>query len=90
MLRERGALLALLCAAALAHVDGSHHRADFQWPKHGEGDIILDTNIRDWVLFPIFAIMICFTILREYANKLWTPSSKPDIKVFKETQALKK
>lgn len=42
------------------------------------------------VLFPIFAIMICFTILREYANKLWTPSSKPDIKVFKETQALKK
>lgn len=49
MLRERGALLALLCAAALAHVDGSHHRADFQWPKHGEGDIILDTNIRDWV-----------------------------------------
>jgi len=83
-------LLLVLSTAVATQVVAATQKDEFHWPKHGEGDIILDTNIRDWVLFPIFAIMICFTILREYANRVWTASSKSDLKVFKETQALKK
>mmetsp|Transcript_7897 Transcript_7897/g.12553 ORF Transcript_7897/g.12553 Transcript_7897/m.12553 type:complete len:289 (+) Transcript_7897:73-939(+) len=75
---------------AAASGDAHSHRDEFMWPKYGEGDIILDTRIRDWVLLPIFVIMVFFTLLREYAGKLMNSSAKPDLKVFKETQALKR
>mmetsp|Transcript_25597 Transcript_25597/g.52086 ORF Transcript_25597/g.52086 Transcript_25597/m.52086 type:complete len:288 (+) Transcript_25597:24-887(+) len=83
-------LLVALIAASSSVAHASTHNSDFQFPKHGEGDIILDTNIRDWVLFPIFGIMICFTILREYANKMFTANSKAELDTVQETQAIKK
>ncbi|KAJ1469925.1 integral membrane protein DUF106-domain-containing protein [Baffinella frigidus] len=56
----------------------------------GHGEIILDSRIRDWVLIPIFVIMIFFTMLREYAGRLLTASPKAEAKAFKETQALQR
>jgi hypothetical protein len=53
----------------------------------GHGEIVLDSRIRDWVLIPIFVIMIFFTMLREYAQRALTATPKAEAKAFKETQA---
>uniref|UniRef100_A0A7S4U5V7 ER membrane protein complex subunit 3 n=2 Tax=Guillardia theta TaxID=55529 RepID=A0A7S4U5V7_GUITH len=89
MLHARSSLCALtslsLVASSLAK---KVEEAGFDWQHHGNGDIILDTRIRDWVLIPIFIIMIFFTMLRELAGKMMNATSTPEIKAFKETQAL--
>mmetsp|Transcript_31398 Transcript_31398/g.74635 ORF Transcript_31398/g.74635 Transcript_31398/m.74635 type:complete len:294 (+) Transcript_31398:125-1006(+) len=88
---------AAVCVGVLAAAGGAMASAGaaaegeaWNWPHHGHGEIILDSRIRDWVLIPIFVIMIFFTMLREYAGRLLTASPKAEAKAFKETQALQR
>ena len=68
-----------LAAAAVCGVAGASQGGgadDFKWPHHGSGEIVLDTRIRDWVLLPIFVIMVFFTMLREIGGRLMNASPK--------------
>jgi len=46
----------------------------------GPDDLVLDGEIRNWVLLPIVAIMVCVTLLRTFLQQLMKGSTKPDIK----------
>jgi len=71
-------------AAAGGGVEAADTSADFRWPHHGMGEIVLDTRIRDWVLLPIFIIMVFFTMLREIGGRLMNASPKGEIKAAQE------
>jgi hypothetical protein len=48
-------------------------------------DLILDPNLRIWVLFPILFIMILFGLIRHYANVLLISNPKTgDVKSVRE------
>jgi len=83
--------LALLAGAVIdvvaaegGGVEAADTSADFRWPHHGMGEIVLDTRIRDWVLLPIFIIMVFFTMLREIGGRLMNASPKGEIKAAQE------
>jgi hypothetical protein len=73
--------------AAAAAADGG---VEFRWPHHGSGEIVLDTRIRDWVLIPIFIIMVFFTMLREIGGRLMNAVPKGDLKAAQETARLQR
>lgn len=78
----------VLCGTAGASAGGgadAPEDVDFRWPHHGSGDIVLDTRIRDWVLIPIFIIMVFFTMLREIGGRLMNATPKGDINVALQT-----
>jgi hypothetical protein len=84
------ALLQAACGADVAAGEGAD-AADgdnFRWPHHGSGDIVLDTRIRDWVLIPIFIIMVFFTMLREIGGRLMNAMPKGDITVAQQQVGL--
>lgn len=64
--------------------------AEFRWPHHGMGEIVLDTRIRDWVLLPIFIIMVFFTMLREIGGRLMNASPKGELKAAQETARIQR
>jgi len=83
--------LALLAGAAAAEEAAeSSESVELMWNRHDSGDIILDTKIRDWVLIPIFIIMMFFTMLREYGGRLMNATAKADVTTVKQTQALQR
>ncbi len=49
-------------------------------------NILLDSNIRDWVVLPLFVIMVAAGLLRFYMGNLLRPASKPISKVAQRTQ----
>jgi hypothetical protein len=48
-------------------------------------DLVLDTQIRDWVLLPIFAVIFMAAIFRHYVSKLLKSDKKQDLKSIRET-----
>ncbi|KAL7714366.1 ER membrane protein complex subunit 3 [Entamoeba marina] len=52
--------------------------------------IPLSTEIRDWVLLPLFIITVCSTYLRQDIMKLFSGNSKPDPRSQQETTILQK
>ena len=54
------------------------------------GEIVLDTRIRDWVLIPIFIIMVFFTMLREIGGRLMNAAPKGDFKMAQEAARLQR
>lgn len=51
-----------------------------------ETNILLDSNIRDWVVLPLFVIMVAAGLLRFYMGNLLKPAPKSLSKVFQRTQ----
>lgn len=52
-------------------------------------DLVLDPQLRLWVLFPIMLVMLLFGYLRHYATILITSKpSTPDVKTLREQQWL--
>jgi hypothetical protein len=52
-------------------------------------DILIDPEIRDWVLIPIMIVMVCIGILRHYVTLLLSSSTpKLEIKGIRESLAL--
>lgn len=49
-------------------------------------NILLDSNIRDWVVLPLFAIMVAAGLLRFYMGNLLKPGPKGVSKVFQRAQ----
>lgn len=85
------ALLLLVCGmGGVSAGEGADAAEDveFRWPHHGSGDIVLDTRIRDWVLIPIFIIMVFFTMLREIGGRLMNATPKGDLTVALQTVKL--
>ena len=84
------ALLLLVCSMGGVSGEGADAAEDveFRWPHHGSGDIVLDTRIRDWVLIPIFIIMVFFTMLREIGGRLMNATPKGDLTVALQTVKL--
>jgi hypothetical protein len=81
---------AALCGAAAADGGDGLDDVDYRWPHHGSGEIVLDTRIRDWVLLPIFVIMIFFTMLREIGGRLMNAMPKGDFKMAQESARLQR
>jgi len=51
-------------------------------------NLILDPQIRDWVLIHIVVVMFLVAILRHHTTKLMRGDRKPDLKNIRETQIL--
>ncbi|BBM96953.1 ER membrane protein complex subunit 3 [Marchantia polymorpha subsp. ruderalis] len=51
-------------------------------------DLMLDTQIRDWVLVPLSVVMVLIGVLRHFVTKLLRSSQNPDIKAVKEGQVV--
>jgi len=51
-------------------------------------DLVLDTQIRDWVLIPIVVVMFMVSVLRHNITKLMRTERKTDMRAIKETQIL--
>jgi hypothetical protein len=51
-----------------------------------ETNILLDSNIRDWVVLPLFIIMVAAGLLRVYMGNLLKPAPKSLSKVCQRTQ----
>lgn len=49
-------------------------------------NIMLDPNIRDWVVLPLFVIMVAAGLLRFYMGNVLKPAPKPISKVAQRTQ----
>ncbi|CAM6082920.1 unnamed protein product [Calypogeia fissa] len=49
-------------------------------------DLVLDTQIRDWVLVPLSVVMVLIGILRHFVSKLMRTAPNPDVKALKESQ----
>lgn len=52
--------------------------------------MLLDTGIRDWVLFPIMVVMLLVGIFRHHATVLLASTSKTSLKALRERQALQR
>lgn len=50
-------------------------------------NILLDPNIRDWVVLPLFVIMVAAGLLRFYMGNVLRPAPKPISKVAQRTQS---
>ena len=53
----------------------------------GAQNLLLDANIRDWVLFPLLAIMIFVGILRHYVMLLLRSTPKPKLTTLPDANA---
>ena len=84
------ALSGVAAAAGGQNADAADGGVEFRWPHHGSGEIVLDTRIRDWVLIPIFIIMVFFTMLREIGGRLMNATPKGDLKSAQETSRLQR
>jgi hypothetical protein len=51
-----------------------------------DSNILLDSNIRDWVVLPLFVIMVAAGLLRFYMGNWLKPAPKAMSKVFQRTQ----
>eukprot|EP00027_Filamoeba_sp_ATCC50430_P012616 CAMPEP_0168573772 /NCGR_PEP_ID=MMETSP0413-20121227/18716_1 /TAXON_ID=136452 /ORGANISM="Filamoeba nolandi, Strain NC-AS-23-1" /LENGTH=237 /DNA_ID=CAMNT_0008607051 /DNA_START=46 /DNA_END=756 /DNA_ORIENTATION=+ len=51
-------------------------------------ELVLDPQIRDWVLIPIVVVMFMVAIFRHNITKLMRSDRKPELKSIKETQTL--
>ena len=49
-------------------------------------NILLDPNIRDWVVLPLFVIMVAAGLLRFHMGNVLKPAPKPVSKVVQRTQ----
>ena len=49
-------------------------------------NILLDPNIRDWVVLPLFVIMVAAGLLRFHMGNVLKPAPKPISKVVQRTQ----
>eukprot|EP00475_Leptophrys_vorax_P006949 TRINITY_DN14359_c0_g1_i1.p1 TRINITY_DN14359_c0_g1~~TRINITY_DN14359_c0_g1_i1.p1 ORF type:complete len:252 (+),score=32.08 TRINITY_DN14359_c0_g1_i1:138-893(+) len=50
------------------------------------GNLVLDPQIRDWVLVPLTVVMVLIGVLRHFVAKLMRTDAKLDIKAVKEGQ----
>ncbi|GJP66105.1 hypothetical protein CLOP_g23024, partial [Closterium sp. NIES-67] len=50
------------------------------------GNLVLDPQIRDWVLVPLTVVMILIGVLRHFVAKLMRSDAKIDVKAIKEGQ----
>ena len=53
-------------------------------------NILLDAQIRDWVVIPLFVIMVCAGLLRFHVGNLLKPSPKNQSLIVQRTQSLAK
>nr|PNR50542.1 hypothetical protein PHYPA_009728 [Physcomitrium patens] len=49
-------------------------------------DLVLDTQIRDWVLAPLSIVMVLIGVLRHFVTKMMRTTPNPDLKAVKEGQ----
>ncbi|CAI7832750.1 unnamed protein product, partial [Closterium sp. NIES-53] len=50
------------------------------------GNLVLDPQIREWVLVPLTVVMILIGVLRHFVAKLMRSDAKIDVKAIKEGQ----
>jgi ER membrane protein complex subunit 3 len=58
--------------------------------QHTQQNILLDSQIRDWVVIPLFVIMICAGLLRFHVGNLLKPAPKNASVIQQRTQGLLK
>ncbi|KAG0583355.1 hypothetical protein M758_3G131400 [Ceratodon purpureus] len=51
-------------------------------------DLVLDTQIRDWVLAPLSLVMVLIGVLRHFVSKMMRTTPNPDLKAVKEGQVV--
>mmetsp|Transcript_13322 Transcript_13322/g.20951 ORF Transcript_13322/g.20951 Transcript_13322/m.20951 type:complete len:298 (+) Transcript_13322:179-1072(+) len=56
-------------------------------PVPQTSNILLDSDIRDWVVLPLFVIMVAAGLLRFYMGNILKPAPKSTTKVTQRTQA---
>jgi hypothetical protein len=51
-------------------------------------DLVLDTQIRDWVLVPLSVVMVLIGVLRHFVSRMMRTTQNPDMKALKEGQVV--